>query len=50
MAWNGSNGKNTNVTSTAKRPVGGAKKRPSILRGAFASLAVVALATIAFLQ
>ena len=43
MAWNGSNGKNTNVTSTAKRPVGGAKKSPSIMRGAFAALAVVAL-------
>ena len=29
MAWNGSNGNNTNVTSTAKRPVGGAKKGPA---------------------
>ena len=44
MAWNGSNGKNTSGTSTAKRPVGGAKKSPSIMRGAFAALAVVALA------
>ena len=45
MAWNGSNGKNTSGTSTAKRPVGGARKSPSIMRGAFAALAVVALAT-----
>ena len=44
MAWNGSNGKNTSGTSTAKRPVGGAKKSPSVMRGAFAALAVVALA------
>ena len=44
MAWNGSNGKNTNGTSAAKRPVGGAKKSPSVMRGAFAALAVVALA------
>ena len=44
MAWNGSNGKNTNGTSAAKRPVGGAKKSPSIMRGVFAALAVVALA------
>ena len=44
MAWNGSNGKNTNGTSAAKHPVGGARKRPSIVRGAFAALAVVALA------
>ena len=44
MAWNGSNGKNTNGTSAAKRPDGGARKRPSIVRGAFAALAVVALA------
>lgn len=44
MAWNSSNGKNTNGTSAAKRPVGGAKKSPSIMRGAFAALAVVALA------
>ena len=44
MAWNGSNGKNTNGTSAAKRPVGAAKKSPSVMRGAFAALAVVALA------
>ena len=44
MAWNGSNGKNTNGTSAAKRPVGGARKSPSVMRGAFAALAVVALA------
>ena len=44
MAWNGSNGNNTNVTSAAKRHVGGAKKSPSVMRGAFAALAVVALA------
>ena len=44
MAWNGSSEKNTNGTSAAKRPVGGAKKSPSIMRGAFAALAVVALA------
>ena len=44
MAWNGSNGKNTSGTSAAKRPVGGARKSPSIVRGAFAALAVVALA------
>ena len=44
MAWNDSNGKNTNGTSAAKHPVGGAKKSPSIARGAFAALAVVALA------
>lgn len=44
MAWNGSNGKNTDGTSAAKHPVGGAKKSPSIARGAFAALAVVALA------
>ena len=44
MAWNGSNGKNTSGTSAAKHPVGGARKRPSIVRGAFAALAVVALA------
>lgn len=41
MAWNGSNGKNTNGTSTAKRTVGGTRKSPSIIRGAFAALAVV---------
>ena len=44
MAWNGSSEKNTNGTLAAKRPVGGAKKSPSIMRGAFAALAVVALA------
>ena len=44
MAWNGSGGKNTNSTSAAKRPVGVTKKRPSIMRGAFAALAVVVLA------
>ena len=44
MAWNGSSEKNTNGTSAAKRPVGGAKKSPSIMRGAFAALAIVALA------
>ena len=44
MAWNGSTGKNTNGTSKAKRHVGDAKKSPSIMRGAFAALAVVALA------
>ena len=44
MAWNGSSEKNTNGTSAAKRPVGGAKKSPSIMRGAFAAFAVVALA------
>ncbi len=44
MAWNGSSEKNTNGTSAAKRPVGGAKKSPSIMRGAFVALAVVALA------
>lgn len=44
MAWNGSNGKNTNGTSAAKRHAGGAKKSPSVMRGAFAALAVVALA------
>ena len=44
MAWNGSNGKNTNGTSAAKRPVGGARKSPSIMRGVFAALAVVVLA------
>lgn len=44
MAWNGSNGKNASGTSTAKRLVGVAKKSPSIMRGAFAALAVVALA------
>ena len=44
MAWNGSSEKNTSGTSTAKRLVGGAKKSPSIMRGAFAALAVVALA------
>ena len=44
MAWNGSSEKNTSGTSSAKRPVGGAKKSPSIMRGAFAALAVVALA------
>ena len=44
MAWNGSSEKNTDGTSAAKRPVGGAKKSPSIMRGAFAALAVVALA------
>ena len=44
MAWNGSSEKNTNGTSAAKRPVGGARRSPSIMRGAFAALAVVALA------
>ena len=44
MAWNGSSEKNTSGTSAAKRPVGGARKSPSIMRGAFAALAVVALA------
>ena len=44
MAWNGSTGKNTNGTSKAKRHVGDAKKSPSIMRGAFAALAVIALA------
>lgn len=44
MAWNGSKGKNTDGTSAAKRPASGAKKSPSIVRGAFAALAVVALA------
>ena len=45
MAWNGSNGNNANNgTSAAKRPVGGARKSPSIMRGVFAALAVVALA------
>lgn len=44
MAWNGSNGKNTNGISAAKRHAGGAKKSPSVMRGAFAALAVVALA------
>ena len=44
MAWNGSSGKNTNGTSAAKRPAGGAKKSPSVVRGAFAALAVVVLA------
>ena len=48
MAWNSSNGKNTNGASAAKRPVGGAKKSPSIMRGAFAALAVVALAASAW--
>ena len=48
MAWNGSNGKNTNSTSAVKRPVGREGKRPSIMRGAFAALAVIALAAIAF--
>jgi len=33
MAWNGSNGKNTDGTSAAKRPVGGARKGPSVMRG-----------------
>ena len=44
MAWNGSSEKNTNGTSAAKRPASGAKKSPSVMRGAFAALAVVALA------
>ena len=44
MAWNGSDIRNTNGTSAAKRPDGGAKKRPSVMHGAFAALAVVALA------
>ena len=44
MAWNGSSEKNTSGTSAAKRPVGGARKSSSIMRGAFAALAVVALA------
>lgn len=44
MAWNGSNGNNTNGTSAAKRPVGGANKSPSIVRGTFAALTVVVLA------
>ena len=44
MAWNGSDIRNTNGTSAAKRPDGGARKRPSTVRGAFAALAVVALA------
>ena len=44
MAWNGSKGKNTDGTSAAKRPASGTKKSPSVMRGAFAALAVVALA------
>ena len=44
MAWNGSKGKNTGGTSAAKRPASGTKKSPSVMRGAFAALAVVALA------
>ena len=48
MAWNGSSEKNTSGTSAAKHPVGGARKRPSIVRGAFAALAVVALAAVFF--
>ena len=44
MAWNGSSEKNTSGTSAAKRPDGGVRKSPSIMRGAFAALAVVALA------
>ena len=49
MAWNGSDIRNTNGTSAAKRPVGGAKKSPSVMRGAFAAFAVVALAASVFL-
>ena len=44
MAWNGSKGNDTDGTSAAKRPAGGAKKSPSVMRGAFAALAVVSLA------
>lgn len=46
MAWNGSNGKNTNGTSAAKRPVGGANKNPSVMRGVLAALVVVVLAAL----
>ncbi len=49
MAWNGSSEKNTNDTSPAKRSADGAKNSPSIMRGAFAVLAVVALATCSLL-
>ena len=49
MAWNGSDIRNTNGTSAAKRPVSGAKKSPSVMRGAFAAFAVVALAAGVFL-
>lgn len=49
MAWNGSDIRNTNGTSAAKRPVDGVRKSPSIMRGAFAALAVVALAASVFL-
>ncbi|MBQ3809162.1 MAG: hypothetical protein II840_14540 [Kiritimatiellae bacterium] len=49
MAWNGNNGKNTNGTSAAKRPVGGTRKSPSVMRGAFAAFVVVALAASVFL-
>ena len=48
MAWNGSGGKKTNNTSAAKRPVDGARWRPSWLRGAFAALAVVVGGVMAF--
>ena len=44
MAWNGSNGKNTNGTSVSKSPPCSARKCPSIMRGAFVVLAVVAIA------
>lgn len=49
MAWNGSTGKNTSGTLAERRHVGDAKKRPSIVRGAFAALAVVALAVSSWL-
>lgn len=48
MAWNGSDGKKTNDTLAAKRPVDGARGRPSWPRGAFAALAVVIGGVMAF--
>ena len=49
MAWNGSDIRNTNGTSAAKRPDGGVRKSPLIVRGAFAAFVVVALAASVFL-
>ena len=43
MAWNGSGGKTINGALGAKLPAGSAKNSPSIMRGAFAALAVVLL-------
>ena len=44
MSWNGSNGENTGDASVMKHSGDGAKKHPSLLRGAFAAIVVVSLA------